>query len=157
MRLQDLNLVVRSAEEKNTGQVLYVQASKHNSSTRRNDCGDVQWLFNHKTTKKRSPCCGSATSGRTRSGRLTTDKATAAHFICKANFYLWGNENEITRIIVINVAFTISPRTTCRDVHATKLCITTYKWFILLEFPLDIPLGVLSHYIQVVLTITINI
>ena len=78
----------------------------------------------------------------------------------------------ITRIIVINVAFTISPRTTCRDVHATMTlchCIAVHATklkasycdiqvvYTTRVFPHDIPLGILSHYIQVVHSITIYI
>ena len=34
---------------------------------------------------------------------LTTDKATNEHYLCKANFYLWGSENKISRGVNVEI------------------------------------------------------
>ena len=93
--------MVREADEKHAGQGLYVQ-SHINLLPEAMTVGMYSgYLITTLPTKDLHAAVQLLANKKW--AALTTDRATATHFLCKANFYLWGDENEITKGVNVEI------------------------------------------------------
>ena len=98
---QDKNLMVRPADERHAGDGLYVQTQVE----RLPEGMTVGMYSGHLVTKLPTTNLHSAVQMLCNKKwvALTMDQAIAYHYLCKANFYIWGSETEITRCVNIEI------------------------------------------------------
>ena len=90
---QDKNLIVRQADERHAGEGLYVQSQVESLP----DGMTVGMYSGYLVTKLPTTNLHAAVQmiSNKKWVVLTTDQATADHYMCKANFYIWDNEKEL--------------------------------------------------------------